>query len=73
MPYCHCDIFPGLSSKAVLDLNSKHLSCDPCSNLYSNSRDDISDPISVSVLATEDKNRQGSSYGYCQEKAAVEK
>ena len=73
VPSCIMILISGLSSKAVRVLNSKYIFSDSCDNLHPNPGDDSSDPSSVSVLATEDKNRQDSSYGYCQEKAAVEK
>ena len=66
-------LISGMYSKAVRVLNSAHSSSDPCAHLYANSTDDISDPSSVSVLATEDKNRQDSSHSSCQGAPWLEK
>ena len=66
MPNCHLILLSGLSSKAVRVLNSKYIFSDSCDNLHPNSGDDSSDPSSVSVRSTEDKNRQDCSQGDCQ-------
>ena len=71
--HIHNPSFPGLSSKTLPVFNQPHFFCDPCTYLPPNPGDDSSDPSSVSVLATEDKNRQDCSYSYCQGTHTAEK
>jgi hypothetical protein len=63
---------PGMSSKTLTVSNQPHFLSNPCTHFHPYSGDDSGDPSSVSVLATEDKNRQDCAHGSGQGTPTVE-